>query len=459
MGWATVRSRGSGNSSIVRRVIVQFFLTSRAKGAFFLTSVYDTTSDPGVPSTNGHHIEQDGGRKVIRQIFAAALGFGLVLSVAAQDTLLRDGHPDEYVVQQGDTLWDIAARFLHNPWDWPAIWQANPQIDNPHLIFPGDLISLIYVDGQPRLAINRAGDGGEDRLSPRIRELDDGEAITTVPLDAIDDFLRYPRIIGEEEYESLPYVLANNKRQLNAIPGNNTYVRHLDAPEGSEVVLSRLNYIYRDAESDEPDRRDFRTYKVHDRFYMANRVHHRDPVIWRWVAGLFGDDWPVIGYELWEVARARVIKAGDPAILQIIEGRQEVNVGDLVLPIDQHIYDARFYPSAMDDVPEGARVLTVSENRYHADHFRIVALNIGTDDGVRTGHTFSVFHPGDKVHDTREHPNSRINPFTDKVKLPDEYVAQVMVFRTFERISYAMVMGGRRAVQEMDILRHADERL
>ncbi|GAB4183029.1 MAG: LysM peptidoglycan-binding domain-containing protein [Wenzhouxiangellaceae bacterium] len=391
---------------------------------------------------------------MIRQIFAAVVGLGLVLSVAAQDTALRDGHPDEYVVQQGDTLWDIAARFLNQPWDWPAIWQANPQINNPHLIYPGDVISLVYIDGQPRLVLNR----GEERLSPRIRDVSRDEAIPTIPLDAIDEFLREPRVVDTETFEGLPYVIANNRMQINALPGDRTYVVGLDEPVGAEVMVSRLNFIYRDADGDKPAKRDYRGYK-NGRFRLALRPEHRDPYAWRWVTGLFGDDWPVVGYELWEIARARVVKSGDPAIIEILEGRREVIAGDYILPLDDYNYDANFYPSAMEEVPENARVLTVSDDRYHAAHFDIVALNIGSADGVRPGHTFATFRPGAEIHDERAHPYSRVNPFADKVTLPDEYVGQVMVFRAFEKVSYGMMLEGKRSVMENDVLRHADERL
>ena len=390
---------------------------------------------------------------VIRQIFATVLGLGLVLSVAAQEATLRDGHPDEYVVQQGDTLWDIAGRFLTRPWDWPAIWQANPQIENPHLIYPGDVISLVYIDGEPRLVLNRQG--GTDRLSPRIREVDEADAIPTVPLDAVDEYLRYPRILTEEQFEALPYVVASDEGRYYSAPGDNVYVRDLNLPVGSEVVIAQMNYRYRDTEEDKPAKRDFRGSRDDD-FYLARRPQHRDPYGWRFIPRAFGAEWPIIGYEMWEIGRGRVVKAGDPAIVLLQEGRREVAAGDYIMPIDEYVYPV--YPAAMAEVPANAKVLNVS-HRYRAGHFDIVALNIGDNDGVYRGHVFSVFRPGRSIRDNRGMSRSPYDIFSDKVTLPEEYVGRIMVFRTFDRVSYAIMLEGRRSIKENDIVRHADERL
>jgi hypothetical protein len=121
-----------------------------------------------------------------------ALAAVLLLNLAAwADNAFRADHPDEYVVQKGDTLWDISNRFLQTPWLWPEIWHVNPQVENPHLIFPGDVIRLVYVDGQPRLTVERTVKmaPGTTKLSPTIRVLSEDEAIPTIPLDRIDSFL------------------------------------------------------------------------------------------------------------------------------------------------------------------------------------------------------------------------------------------------------------------------------
>ena len=141
-------------------------------------------------------------RRLIYLTFAALWLTGVVV---AQDVSVRSDHPDEYVVVKGDTLWDISGRFLDKPWQWPAIWHANPQIENPHLIYPGDVISLVYVDGVPQLRLRR---GDTVKLSPTVRA-SDRDAIQAIPFDSIAPFVRNLRILSPEEFAELPYIVAN----------------------------------------------------------------------------------------------------------------------------------------------------------------------------------------------------------------------------------------------------------
>ncbi len=167
----------------------------------------------------------------------------LAFSLQAQDVELREDHPREYVVQEGDTLWDIATRFLQRPWQWPAIWHANPQIDDPHRIYPGDVISLVFVGGEPRLTV----DDSVRRMSPEVRREQLDGPISTIPYDAIEPFLRHPRIIPEEEFDELPYVVANYEQRVMAGHGDRTYVRGMDdARVGDEVVIARVTFQFED---------------------------------------------------------------------------------------------------------------------------------------------------------------------------------------------------------------------
>lgn len=392
----------------------------------------------------------------------------LSMSVQAQDVELREDHPREYVVQEGDTLWGIASRFLTRPWQWPAIWQANPQIDDPHLIFPGDRISLEFVGGEPRLMVNeRAPDRVDDsilRLGPEIRRQPIDSAITTIPIDAIEPFLRRPRVVGPDEVDDLAYVLANQERMTFASTGDRSYVRGLDGVRvGQEVIVARMTYQFVDRSAPDADQ-NFRRMQMRRGEGQVPSSERPLPPIWRVTIGqLERFSYPVIGYELWESARARVVKIGDPAIIELLDGRREVASGDYVLPIDDHIYDPVFQPRAMEEAPENARVLTISEAFYGVGHYQIVSISVGTADGVQAGHTFSAFRPGERIRDDLRYPLMSRAAWknSDKrfVDLPDEYAGQVMVFRPFERISYAIVMDGTNAIRANDLLFHPDRRL
>ncbi len=383
-------------------------------------------------------------------------------TVQAQDVELREDHPREYVVQEGDTLWDIAGRFLTRPWQWPAIWDANPQVDNPHLIYPGDVISLSFVDGEPRLTV----DDSVRRLSPEVRREPVDGPISTIPLDAIDTFLRNPRIVSAEAYEQLPYVVANNEQRVLSGPGDHTYVRGLDdVAVGEEVMLARVSHQFEDRSANPNSDKDLRVNRIQSRGGAVRSDMRPMSSFWRGTIGQIDRfNYPIIGYELWETARARVVKTGDPATLEILSGRKETMAGDRVLPIDDHVYDATFHPRAMDSIPDDGQVIAIANNRYGAGHYQIVAINKGTADGVQSGHMFSAFRPGERIRDERNYPLMSRAAFREPEKryvdLPDEFAGRIMVFRPFERVSYAIVLeGSANTIQVDDILAHPDRNL
>ncbi|OAB62544.1 hypothetical protein AY599_01800 [Leptolyngbya valderiana BDU 20041] len=397
-------------------------------------------------------------KRLLTAVAILALVWG---SVQAQDVELREDHPREYVVQEGDTLWDIASRFLTRPWEWPAIWQANPQIPNPHLIYPGDVISLEFIGGEPRLTMAR--DDSIRRLGPEIRREDISGPISTIPYDAIEPFLRNPRIVTEDELDSLPYVIANYDQRTTAGPGDRTYVRGMeDAQVGQEVVIAHLSYQFEDRSTEGQTR--VRRNQMRPSGVQVPSDARPSSSLWKNTFGQFERfDFPIIGYELWEAARARVVEVGDPTILEITSGRREVMEGNLILPVDYHVFDANFMPRAMDEVPDHGRVLTISDAHYGVGHYQIVAISLGSEDGVEAGHTFSVFNPGERIRDDQKYPLMSRAAFRDSdrrfVTLPDEYAGHIMVFRTFDRISYAMVLDGNREIQVNDRLDHPDRSL
>lgn len=387
-------------------------------------------------------------RRLIYLTFAAFLLTGIV---TAQDVSLRSDHPEEYVVVKGDTLWDISGRFLDKPWQWPAIWHVNPQIENPHLIYPGDVISLVYIDGVPQLRLRR---GDTVKLSPSIRVSDREDAIPAVPFEAIAPFIRNIRVLSPEEFEGLPYIVANEEARLTATHTDQTYGRGLDAQVGEEFVVARLTGIY-DSFGKPPETR--RVLPKNDWAQVPN-VWDRSESIHNPVSPWNKRPKNPVGYELVEVSRVRVVKSGEISVLDIIRDRTEVKPGDYILPGSDPGYDPVFYPSAMASIPDGLRVLATSGQKSGVGLYQIVAINGGSNQGLSPGHVFSAFSKGERVEDRTGYRRGSFAKDAE-VRLPDVYDGLVMVFRTFGDISYGLVMSGSRVVEEFDSLRHPDERL
>jgi len=376
----------------------------------------------------------------------------MLASVAmAQDVSVRSDHPDEYVVVEGDTLWDISGKFLEQPWQWPAIWHANPQIENPHLIYPGDRISLVYIDGKARLVVN----GGKQtvRLSPGSRDLHRA-AIPPVEWDAIKHFITNARVVSTPNTE-LPYVVANESERHMATVKDLTYVRGLDGRVGEEFAIVRMRHIYYD---------DAGVVKRGIHHPYGTKMRRKDTYpdnIWNATLSWRKKNPPVLGYEYWDISVGRLVKEGDPATLEIQSGRTEVKEGDFVLPLDDHEYDAQLIPHAMAPIPDGLEVIALTQTTYGSGHYQIIAINAGANQGIETGHVFSAFRPGKQIRDEVKYPKGSMADAKtwdgDKVTLPDQFSAHILIFRVFDEISYAMIMDGDRPVREHDVLKHPDE--
>jgi len=388
---------------------------------------------------------------VIRKLILIALTVLLTGVVMAQDVSLRSDHPDEYVVVKGDTLWDISGRFLDKPWQWPAIWHANPQVANPHLIYPGDILSLVFIDGVPQLRLRR---GDTIKLSPSARVVD-REPINAIPFESIRPFIRNIRVLSPSEFEGLPYILANTENRLTATYSDETYARGLNAKVGEEFVVARLNSIY-DAIGNPPETRRVRPQE-----------HWKVvPNVWDESESLYDTTHPwnhkaknPIGYEMVEVSRVRVIQAGEISVLDIIQDRTEVKPGNFILPVSDMGYESTFFPRAMDSTPDGLRVLATSGQKVGVGTFQIVSINGGSRQGLQAGHVFASFRQGEKV---RDRTGYRYGSFHEDAnpRLPEVFDGLVMVFRTFDDISYGIVMSGsKRVVREFDRLRDPDEHL
>lgn len=325
--------------------------------------------------------------------------------------VLNPRHPETYVVQVGDTLWSVASMFLRDPWLWPEIWQINPQVENPHLIFPGDILSLAYLgDGSPVIQLERgpqsAGAGsGFERLSPRIRSTPLEDAISTVPYESIAAFLSRPRVIERDQVEDLPYIVAHREGLVGS-EGRDVYARGVDdAPVGTVFNVVELG-----EELVDPDDND------------------------------------VLGYQGIYVGQGRVDRVGDPITLRILETEREAIVGNLLMP-EEDVNRIDFVPRAPEQQVEG-RIISVLSGVSLIGQYSVVVINRGTNHGLEPGHVLRAYQAGRVIRDTQR------RAIGQKVQLPDEPAGTMMVFRTAERLSYALVMDATTPLALLDVVRN-----
>ena len=392
---------------------------------------------------------------MLKKLPAIFAGFALTLVAYAATVELKPGHPDTYVVRRGDTLWGIANKFLKKPWQWPEVWQANGQIKNPHLIFPGDVINLAYLNGGPHL--NNAG-------GPHVRVEQLEDAIKPIALERIDKFLKRTRIIGEDDFKAAPHVVGAEEAHLRATPGQLVYVCGLNAQLGQQLaIVHPLGRYYELVPKDGAPQRFYR-----DSTDEPSRDHEiRGDLIWHHGPNQFSlaGNIKFLGYEGLQIGTVRVTKAGNPASALLLSSDIEVAPGDLVLPLDDKPYDAQYVPHPPMKVPDGMRVVAFTDTLDPSAGMvtgrdQVLALSHGADDGIENGQVYSIFHPGETVNDNFDYsPESAkkfFHPKDAKVQLPEEYVGHVMIFRTFEHVSYGLVVDGVKPVHLGDPLYDPD---
>jgi hypothetical protein len=319
--------------------------------------------------------------------------------------------PDEYVVKTGDTLWDISKVFLRDPWYWPEIWYVNPQVENPHLIYPGDVLKLVYVEGQPRLTIAERGEtGGAKRLSPQVRREPLSQAVTAIPYDIIASFMGRPTLLDKDQVRNAPYVVAMRDGHIIGAAGNQIYVRGVeDAPADARYSIIHVEEKLRDPETND-----------------------------------------VLGYSGMYVGSGPIATTGDPAKLVLTDSTREALQGDKLFPESVEV-NTDFVPHAPSSDVD-ASIIAVRSHTIMGQ-YQVVALNRGSSHGVEAGHVLAVHQAGAKVRDTYSKGGLSTGGgrgFGRKVQLPDEHIGLVMVFKAFDRMSYALVMEATHEIREGD---------
>ncbi|MCU0976691.1 MAG: LysM peptidoglycan-binding domain-containing protein [Steroidobacteraceae bacterium] len=312
--------------------------------------------------------------------------------------------PERYVVQKGDTLWDISARFLSDPWYWPEIWYVNPQVENPHLIYPGDELALIWVDGKPRVVLDRPGAA---RLSPRVREQPLSEAIRAIPWNIVEAFMSRPTVLAKEQVKDAPYVVTGREKRLLSATGDDVYVRRLP--------------------SSTPKDASFRLYRVGPEL--------KDP-----------DNGDVLGYDGIYTGLARYTRAGDPATMVLTAAARETTAGDIALP-DVLDLNMDFIPRAPEAQVNG-KIMAIADERIVGGQYIVVVINRGTRHGLEPGNVLSIWQQAAEVADETARPVSR------SVQLPENMIGRFMVFKSWDRLSYGLVLNTDREILVGDSVRN-----
>jgi LysM repeat protein len=366
-------------------------------------------------------------KPVISLVAAALVTFGIVapLMVSAQDAdnrtiatgsgiPLAANAPDSYTVKRGDTLWDISKVFLRDPWYWPEIWYLNQQVKNPHLIYPGDVLVLSSVAGKPQVTVGQRGEegtaadvaaddsvqrGGGQRVSPRVRSTPISGAISTISYESIAAFLKKPTLMTKDQAKSGPYIVGMRDRHEVSGESNEVYARRLTtASEGARFGI----------------------------------VHVYDELV-------DPENGKVLGYRGIYVGQGTVTRAGDPAKLLVGATDREVVQGDRLFPEDLAI-PLDFLPHAPARDVKGS-IMAVS-GVYVVGATQTVAINRGAAAGLDAGTVLAILKKGEVVRDHFADGTSTSSWASGgkKVALPSERVGLLMVFKAYEKMSYALIM-------------------
>lgn len=349
----------------------------------------------------------------------------LATSIHADDSAkkaptIRDDAPDRYTVVKGDTLWGISGKFLQDPWLWPEIWQANKQIYNPHLIFPGDVVILCQLKDRKVVAVDQGGgcsevtnrianngplptaveqSDGTIKLRPQIREKPLQLAIPTIPLQDIQAYLNGSRVVSKEELDRAPYMIAGIDKRLIAGAGDTIFVRNANRILSPETGYS----VYRAG------------------------VRYLDP-----------DTGESLGYEAEEIGTGVIDQIeGEAASYKVKSTTQEMRVGDKLLEQLGEQITPNFYPSNPESVKPG-KIIRVFGSIGSAALNSVVVFSRGELDGVKLGHTFAIKQKRNDIMDMTK---------LERIKLPNEAIGLALVFRTFGRVSYALVLQASKPVK------------
>lgn len=356
-------------------------------------------------------------KKVLLAIISLLIPTGLL----ADELALNKNAPKSYTVVKGDTLWDISGIFLKQPWLWPKLWRINSEISNPHLIYPGDVLRLVFdKDGNPMLV------KGKPKLkwSPKIRTtLKDLSPVNTIPLNLIAPYIKYDALFSQEEYDNLPYVLGSDGGYKSSVDGFKVYING-DLDVGQSYAIYQKGEEVFDPETHES-----------------------------------------LGYYARLVGTSKAIRKGDaankePSTIYVDEAKREIRSGDFVAPINEgQMFPSFFTMQAAKANLVGSIVKASSESREFSK-FEVVMINKGERDQIELGDVLSVQRQSPAVIETSEGPvykkdSSRWNMLTsgnNEYNMPVESMGKMMVFKVYDKVSMALILHANKPLRITDMV-------
>ncbi|MEY2633041.1 MAG: hypothetical protein RIR00_1695 [Pseudomonadota bacterium] len=336
---------------------------------------------------------------MVRIISALILAVAAALAQAETPLKLAANAPDRHIVATGDTLWGIAAKFLSDPWRWPEIWRMNKeQVHNPHRIYPGDVIVLDRSSGTPQLKIAKPL-----KLQPTIYSETNRQEIPSIPPHIIEPFLSRPLVIDPASLNNAPRFVATQEDRVFLGSGDLAYASPIDPAQEDWLVYRPLRAL-------------------------------KDPTTNE-----------TLGYEAFHLGSAKLVRPGEPATLQLTSVKQEIGRGDYLLPASKPTLNS-YAPHVPDKLIE-AQVMSIYGGVNEAGRLAIITVNRGRNDGLEDGHVLGLFRR--TLISQRDDSDHRQN-----ITLPEERYGLLYIFRTFDRVSYALVMEANRPVFVADAVRN-----
>lgn len=359
---------------------------------------------------------------MLKKIILIVISLSISWLVLADQVKLKEGAPKTYIVKKGDTLWDISGIFLDQPWLWPKLWRLNPDISNPHLIYPGDKLRLVFDEhGQPMLVKGKP----ELKWSPKVRTtLKDQNPVSTLPLNVIAPYIKYSNLFSQQELDNLPYVLGSDEGYQSSVDSFKIYVKG-DLALGKSYALYQKGKKIVDPETGEE-----------------------------------------LGYQAILTGTGKAIRTGDiankkPGTLYLDNVRREVRAGDFVVPVNQNqLLPSYFTMQAVSPETRG----TIIQSNVEAREFgklNVVMINLGGNHSVKQGDVFTIKRKSPGVTETRDGPvytadaspwYGLINSGDSDYDMPEETIGEMMVFKVYDKVSMALILQTEKPIRLADVV-------